>query len=113
MTDIDTVLAGRKSQNGDYSETAAVAQNIKAAMRASENWQHLPAIHLEALEMIANKLARILNGDMMHPDHWLDIEGYARLVYTRISDNGERRAMVDKLDTLDAELAEVLAGTLR
>lgn len=96
---IESLIAGRVSQNGDYAETASVAQNIKAVMRDSVNWQHLPAIQMEALEMIANKLARILNGDFMYHDHWLDIEGYAHLVQTRLT----------PVDTVDDNIAEDMA----
>jgi hypothetical protein len=30
--------------------------------------------------MMASKMARIVTGDPDNIDHWLDIEGYARLV---------------------------------
>jgi hypothetical protein len=34
----------------------------------------------EALEMIAHKIGRIVNGDPDYADSWIDIAGYAKLV---------------------------------
>ena len=39
----------------------------------------------EALEMIAHKIARILNGDPDYADSWHDIAGYAQLVADRLN----------------------------
>jgi hypothetical protein len=38
----------------------------------------------EALEMIAHKIARIINGDPNYADSWVDIAGYAKLVADRL-----------------------------
>lgn len=38
----------------------------------------------EALEMIAHKIARILNGDPNYADSWHDVAGYATLVADRL-----------------------------
>lgn len=38
----------------------------------------------EALEMIASKIARILNGNTNNEDSWRDIAGYATLVADRL-----------------------------
>jgi hypothetical protein len=38
----------------------------------------------EALDMIAHKIGRILNGDPNYADSWHDLEGYARLVEQRL-----------------------------
>ena len=43
-------------------------------------WDALTARQAEALEMIAHKIARILNGNPNYADHWADIAGYATLV---------------------------------
>jgi hypothetical protein len=34
----------------------------------------------ESLDLIANKLARIVNGDPFYDDSWHDVGGYAKLV---------------------------------
>lgn len=44
---------------------------------------------VEALEMIAHKIGRILNGDPGYADSWVDIAGYAQLVADRL--NGVER----------------------
>lgn len=77
---IDTTLAVRGSRYGEFDEQARVTQNIKAAMRDSVNWDKLPPIMREALEMDASKTARILNGDPDYDDSWHDKAGYATLV---------------------------------
>ena len=38
----------------------------------------------EGLEMIAHKVGRILAGNPSFPDHWFDIEGYARITRERL-----------------------------
>lgn len=85
MTNIDDLIDRRAPFNGDFSETARISQNIKAMFHDSPNWKNLSVIQMEALEMLASKIARVLNGDSEHPDHWLDIQGYSRLVYTRVT----------------------------
>ena len=85
--EIDQVLRERGSQYGTFGEVALVAQNIKAAMRHSPNWQRLPADMREALEMIAAKSARILCGDPTHRDNFVDIEGYAKLISDRLENS--------------------------
>ena len=44
----------------------------------------LDADQVEALDMIATKIARILNGNPDHVDSWIDIAGYATLVADRL-----------------------------
>jgi len=45
----------------------------------------MSASHREALEMIAHKIGRILNGDPNYADSWHDIAGYAKLAETACS----------------------------
>jgi len=75
----DALLAERGSTHGDYPTQAAVTQAIKAAMRTGPNWNRLSDAQRDALEMLAVKQGRILCGDPNFPDHWDDLEGYARL----------------------------------
>lgn len=77
---IDETLGERQSIYGDFADVAHRAQVIKAAMRSSKGWNRLTSCHREALEMIANKLARMLEGDPMHVDTAHDIAGYAQLI---------------------------------
>lgn len=80
----DATLARRQGGYGAFIENARIIQAIKGALRDSPNWQSLPPDMVEALEMIATKLGRILNGDPEHLDSWHDITGYARLIEARL-----------------------------
>lgn len=90
MTDIQKTLAERGERYGEFREHARVTQNIKAAMRDSINWSAMRVSNQEALEMIAHKIGRILNGDADYHDSWHDIVGYAQLVADELS--GDREA---------------------
>ena len=76
---ITDTLKERKNKYGDFEGHARITQYIKTAMM-SGNWAALTSDKKEALEMIAHKIGRILNGDPEYHDSWHDIEGYARLV---------------------------------
>lgn len=56
--------------------------NIRAQM--GTKWHSLASDQKEALEMIAHKLARIINGDPDYADSWVDIAGYSKLVADRL-----------------------------
>jgi len=73
------IINARATTHGDYKLTAAWSQSIKDMFRGSPNWHHMNDGQKEALEMIAVKLARLLNGDPQFPDHWDDLAGYGML----------------------------------
>jgi len=78
--EISDLLKDREKTHGDFSTVAYLAQVIKTDLRVGGNsWDDLSAHQQEALDMIATKMARIVCGDFTAVDHWLDIEGYARL----------------------------------
>lgn len=85
-TGIDQTLAQRGSRYGKFSDHAEVTQTLKAIFRArmGEKWDHLADDQKEALEMIAHKLGRIVNGDPNYADSWVDIAGYSKLVADRL-----------------------------
>jgi len=85
MNDINQTLQERGNRYGAFSEHARITQNIKAAMRDSPNWESLTDDKKEALEMVAHKIGRILNGDPEYQDSWHDIIGYTQLVETSLS----------------------------
>lgn len=85
MTDIDTTLAERGSRYGEFSEHAFITQSIKFAMTKGRNWEALSPDKKEALEMIAHKIGRILNGDPNYHDSWHDIIGYTKLVADKLA----------------------------
>lgn len=84
---ITATLAERGSRYGLFKDHAAAAQELKTVMRdrmGELKWDGLDDDQREALEMIAHKIARIINGDPNYSDSWLDIAGYAKLVSDRL-----------------------------
>lgn len=71
------ILNERQHTHGDFARCAEISQDIKQII--DKNDQLLTAKQREALEMIAVKIARILNGGNNHADSWQDIAGYAQL----------------------------------
>ncbi len=88
VTGIDATLAERGSRYGEFPEHARITQNIKRAMSESRRWSELADDQREALEMVAHKIARILNGDPNYHDSWHDIIGYTKLVADRLESEG-------------------------
>jgi hypothetical protein len=84
MTDIDQTLAERGARYGKFRDHAVIAQAIKEAMWYWDGWLRLVPDQKQALEVIADKIARILNGDPNYHDNWHDIVGYAKLVADRL-----------------------------
>lgn len=84
--DINTILSERAKAYGVFEEVAMGAQTIKSSMRAcgKHSWHSLDDDKKEALEMIASKIARIINNGADHEDSWRDIAGYATLVADNI-----------------------------
>jgi hypothetical protein len=83
---VEQTLQERGANYGSFLENATVTQNIKRAMSSGRNWQAITADKQEAMEMIAAKLGRILNGNPEHRDSWHDIAGYAKLVADTLKD---------------------------
>ena len=84
MSTIENTLAERESRYGAFPSHARITQNIKDSMRDSRNWDKLAQDQKEALEMVAHKIGRILNGDPNYHDSWHDIIGYTKLVADRL-----------------------------
>lgn len=83
--DISETLADRGSRYGKFSGHASITQALKAEMKAFAGWQRLNSSQREALEMIAHKIGRIINGDPNYADSWHDIAGYAKLVEDQLN----------------------------
>ena len=84
-TDITNTLKERGSRYGVFAEHAYIAQSIQNVMRAAPGWTRLSCDEAQALTVIADKIARILNGDPHYTDNWHDIQGYAKLVEDRLN----------------------------
>lgn len=76
---VKKILAQRQKTHGKFTTHAQISQDLKNVMR-EHGMNELDAYQIEALEMIAHKIARILNGNPNFNDHWIDAAGYATLV---------------------------------
>ena len=93
MTDsIDTILDERAARYGKFEDHATITGILKLQMRQFRRhgetvpmaWDGLAYDQQEALDMIAHKIGRILNGDPNYVDSWVDIAGYSTLVAKRL-----------------------------
>ena len=80
MSITDQILSDREQTHGLFREVAGYSQAIKQLMRTSRNWNRLDVAQAQALEVVADKVARILCGDPSYQDHWQDGAGYFELV---------------------------------
>ena len=92
MTDINATLAERGARYGQFKDHAKISQELKRVMKKTDGWNNLGATGREALEMIAHKIARVLNGDPTYIDNWVDIAGYATLVAERLEEAKQENA---------------------
>ena len=104
---IDDTLAERGSRYGEFDEHAEITQSLKEIMYDTPKWGALVDDQKEALEMVAHKIGRILNGDPNYVDSWTDIAGYVRLVERRLISDQEsvRRWMDSREDTVPSDAA--------
>lgn len=84
MTDIASTLQERENRYGVFAEHANITQRLKMVMYDTPKYSELENDQIEALDMIAHKIGRILNGDPNYADSWVDIAGYAKLVADRL-----------------------------
>ena len=119
--DINETLKERGSRYGEFRSHADITQELKRVMRGEAmtcetNWQALSNDKQEALEMIAHKIGRILNGDPEYAESWRDIAGYAQLVVNELHrTNGTTDARVVMQVVVDEKLTDIsyLADTLK
>jgi hypothetical protein len=81
--EIGQILEERGTRYGEFEDQSFLSQSLKDIMRHG-GWDRLGDDQKEALEMMAVKMARILNGNPDHIDSWHDIAGYALLVVDRL-----------------------------
>lgn len=94
---IEDTLKERGETYGTVHAQFGVAQDIKQSCREGLNnnnrWIHMApkdqAVVLEALDMIAVKMSRIVVGDPRYSDNWHDIEGYARITDVALNPKDE------------------------
>jgi len=83
VVSVNSTLAERGARYGDFTEHAIIAQDLQDCMRHRPGWERLDGTKRQALTVIADKIARILNGDPEYRDNWHDIQGYAKLAEDR------------------------------
>jgi hypothetical protein len=85
-TNVNEMLAGRAARYGSFEGHAQISQALKRYISAAleARGKTLQSDQLEALDMIAHKIARVINGDPDYADNWVDIAGYATLVANRL-----------------------------
>ncbi len=83
---VKKILDEREKTYGQYHMVSKISQDVKKVIRNSPNYPLMPDYMKESLDLIANKLARILNGDPLYDDSWRDISGYCTLVLMEIED---------------------------
>ncbi len=77
---INETLEQRGSRYGKFKDVAATTYALQEILRDASNHEHMTDDQVIALDMICNKMARIVNGDPSYIDNWHDISGYATLV---------------------------------
>ena len=80
MKDVTETLDQRENRYGEYKNVSATSQWLKDIIHAGGSWNAMEPYMQESLDLIANKLARIVNGDPFYDDSWHDVGGYAKLV---------------------------------
>lgn len=88
--DIESTLDERGKRYGNYLSQTEISAGIKFVIRESPGYERLAPDQEDALEMIAVKVSRILNGDPDYADNWTDIAGYATLVSNRLLEENEQ-----------------------
>ena len=87
MKSVGDTLTERGERYGNYREQTAISNKIKEAMQEVPAYWSMESDQKDALEMIAVKMSRIVNGDPDYADNWADIAGYAMLVADRLDGN--------------------------
>lgn len=82
--DVNKTLSERGDRYGSFADVSSTAMKIQRAIQEAKNGKPMSDSQEVALQMIANKIARIVNGDPDYIDSWVDIAGYAQLVANKL-----------------------------
>lgn len=90
QTSVNAVLAERGSRYGRFFDHATICQDLKAVIdrELGLKGKRLPSDMKQSLDVICDKIARIINGDHNYTDNWTDIAGYAQLILDRLEGKG-------------------------
>lgn len=92
---IKSTLNQRGERYGKFKDVAKTTYALQAILREAKSHEHMSDDQIIALDMICNKMARIVNGAPNYTDNWHDIAGYATLV--------EQELTITKRDSSDGE----------
>jgi len=107
---IKEILDERGNRYGEFAEHARITQEIKDTLVSGCSWEKCSDSQREALEMIAHKLGRIVNGDPDYDDSWIDIIGYTQLVLDELEDEADIQRVNDEI--LNEETLSDVGGDL-
>lgn len=96
---VDELLSKKSQMHGSFYEVSRRFLRISSAILQGAKHGDLSPEQQTAIYMIAMKLARIVEGDSNHPDHWVDIQGYARLAEMSL-DNVMHQALKEELERI-------------
>ena len=82
---INQTLEQRGSRYGKFKDVASTTYALQEILRLASNYERMADDQVIALDMICNKMARIVNGDPNYIENWHDIAGYATLVEQELS----------------------------
>lgn len=82
MTDVKSILKERGDRYGSFQDHAQICQALKHGINyyLAKRDKTLSDDKQQALDVICDKIARIINGDSEYIDNWIDIAGYAQLI---------------------------------
>lgn len=80
---VEDTLQERGTRYGDFTDHARIVQSLKGVLYTGPSWAKCSLDKRQAMEVICDKLARIVNGDPEYKDNWHDIQGYAKLAEDR------------------------------
>lgn len=94
------ILTERGSKYGPFAGHAEITQALKGVVAdaLTRRGKSLAPDQQEALDMVAHKIGRIVNGDPDYDDSWADIAGYAQLVVDRLRQEARRRERAAVVD---------------
>jgi hypothetical protein len=107
----EKILAERGKNYGKFYSHAGITQDLKRNIVLTPSYGKCDDSMREALDMIAHKIGRILNGNPFYEDSWRDIAGYATLVADALLDD-EKCTNYDDLITVGEDIQEKKDGTL-
>ena len=93
--DIRDTLKERGDRYGEFTYHAQICQDLKQVMRDTPSWVEMSVDKKQALEVIADKIARMLNGDPEYDDNWIDIIGYSQLVVDELHKDAKGQTKID------------------